>query len=394
MRRLLQGDVGCGKTAVALLASLAVIEHGRQVALMAPTEVLAGQHEQRFRALLAGTRCRVGLLAASVRGAERSERIRRIARGEIDLVLGTHALLEAQVRFADLGLVIVDEQHRFGVRQRTRLAEKGMEPHFLLMTATPIPQSLALVLCGDLDVSVIDELPPGRAPVRTVLRSEEDRPRILAFLRSEVERGRRAIVVCSRVEDEEGRDARAAVSEARRLAAGPFAGLEVGLLHGRLAPEAKRAALEGFASGRTPVLVTTTVFEVGVDVPEATVILVERADRYGLAQLHQIRGRVGRGPIPSWCILVPGSDPTPEGAQRLRALTEISDGFEIATRDLQLRGPGEFRGLRQSGAPDLRVADPGRDLDLLLAAREEAERIVPPRIGSAGSQSRFLPQIR
>ena len=377
MSRLLQGDVGCGKTVVALLSALVAIESGCQAALMVPTEILAVQHLKTFGRILAGARYRLGVLTAGVRGPARCEVLEALSTGDLDLVIGTHALIQAGVKFRRLGLVIIDEQHRFGVRQRTRLVEKGKEPHLLMLTATPIPRSLALTLYGDLDLSLIDALPPGRPAVTTVLRPPGDHPAIYTFIRKEVERGGRAAIVYPLVRESQARELRAAVSESIRLSEGPFRGMPVGLLHGDLPPAEKSRVMEGFATGRTPILVTTTVVEVGVDVPEASIILVEHADRFGLAQLHQLRGRVGRGSASSWCILVPGERATPAARARLEVLTGTSDGFEIARRDLELRGPGELEGLRQSGEPDLKIADLGRDLDLLERARVEALRSRP-----------------
>jgi len=374
MSRLLQGDVGCGKTVVALLSALIVIENGGQVALMAPTEILAAQHFMTVRRFLAGTRYRVELLTAGVRGSPREEILGSLSAGGLDLVVGTHALIQDNLKFRNLGLAVVDEQHRFGVRQRALLGEKGNVPHFLMMTATPIPRSLALTLYGDLDVSIIDLLPPGRSPVRTIVCSPSDRPEIYAFIRREVEGGRRAAIVYPLVKESPRHELRSAVRESESLSRGPFEGLGVGLLHGQLPPQEKRRVMEAFATGRLPILVATTVLEVGIDVPEASILLVEHADRLGLSQLHQLRGRVGRGSGPSWCILMPGEQVTTQGQARLAILAETTDGFEIARRDLELRGPGELTGIRQSGGPELRVANLTRDLALLELAREEAGR--------------------
>ncbi len=376
MSRLLQGEVGSGKTAVALLGAVAVMEGGCQVALMVPTEILAEQHFRSAGRLLAPTRFRLALLTAGLPSEERRSTLAALAEGSVDLVVGTHALLQETVSFHRLGLVIVDEQHRFGVRQRALLQEKGGgHPHLLLMTATPIPRSLALAYYGDMDVSVLDELPPGRGAVRTVLRTGEDRERIYAFIRREAGEGRRTAIVYPLVRESKGRDLRSAAREAEALARGPLAGVPVGLLHGRMSPEERNRVMAHFTSGRIRVLVTTTVVEVGIDVPEASVMIVEHAERFGLAQLHQLRGRVGRGAAASWCVLIPGEAISAEAEARLRILAETPSGFELARKDLEMRGPGELRGLRQSGDPGLRVADLVRDEDLLEIARQAALEI-------------------
>ncbi len=369
MQRLLQGDVGSGKTIVALLATVAAMEAGLQVAWMVPTEILAQQQLRCTLEVLRGTRFRAALLTARTRESWQAG-----SGSRADLVVGTHSLIQESVEFDRLGLVVIDEQHRFGVRQRDRLERKGRHPHRLLMTATPIPRSLAHACYGDLDVSVIDELPPGRVPIRTVVRRAADRERIYRFIREEVARGGRAAFVLPAVQAGKAPE-RSAVAAREKLAAWAFPNLKVGLLHGGLDPAAREQALHEFAEGVAPILVSTTVVEVGVDVPEASVIVVEQADRFGLSQLHQMRGRVGRGSRPSWCILIPAEGASPEALERIRILREVSDGFEIARRDLEMRGPGELRGLRQSGVSDLRVADLSRDLDLLEAARLAVLRV-------------------
>jgi len=389
MSRLLHGEVGSGKTVVALLAAVAAMESGCQVALMVPTEILAEQHYQTLGRLLTGTGHRPALLTSGQASTQRRGTLKALAGGSVGLVVGTHALIQEEVEFRRLGLVIVDEQHRFGVRQRTLLQEKGRHPHLLLMTATPIPRSLALVLYGDMEVSVLDEVPRGRGVVRTVLRTSADRAKIHAFIRREAGEGRRTAIVYPLVRESEGSDLRSAVNEARSLARGPLSGVAVGLLHGKMSSEERNRAMAGFAAGRTRVLVTTTVVEVGIDVPEATVMVVESAERFGLSQLHQLRGRVGRGASASWCILIRGERISPEAEARLQVVTDTSDGFEIARRDLELRGPGELRGLRQSGDPGLRVADLVRDEDLLEIAREEAARVAA---GPGGQQPRSHPR--
>jgi len=382
MSRLLHGEVGSGKTVVALLAAVAALESGCQVALMVPTEILAEQHHRTLGRLLVGTGHPPALLSSGQGSLQRRATLKALAEGSAGLVVGTHALIQEGVEFRRLGLVIVDEQHRFGVRQREILQEKGRHPHLLLMTATPIPRSLALALYGDMEVSVLDEVPGGRGVVRTVLRASADREKIHAFIRREAEEGRRTAIVHPLVRESEGSDLRSAVNEARALARGPLSGVAVGLLHGKMSPEERNRAMAAFAAGRTRVLVTTTVLEVGIDVPEATVMVVESAERFGLSQLHQLRGRVGRGASDSWCILVRGERISPEAEARLQVMTGTSDGFEIARRDLEIRGPGELRGLRQSGDPGLRLADLIRDADLLEIAREEAAR------ASAGPRGR------
>ncbi|HEV8201931.1 MAG TPA: ATP-dependent DNA helicase RecG [Candidatus Polarisedimenticolia bacterium] len=376
MNRLLQGDVGCGKTMVALLAALLVAENGLQAAFMAPTEILAEQHHRLFTRLLQGRGQPVGLLTASVTGSARRQVLAGLASGALKIVVGTHALAEEEVRFQALRLVIIDEQHRFGVAQRARLRAKGDRPDVLVMTATPIPRSLALTLYGDLDVSVIDALPPGRRPVLTVVREATGRPRVHEFLRRQVAEGRQVFVVVPVIEESERGDLQAAASLRDRLQKDVFPGRPVGLLHGRL-PAAERDEVMGeFAGGRLPVLVATTVIEVGIDVPNASVMVIEQADRFGLSQLHQLRGRVGRGGHESYCILVAGEQATDDARRRLQVMVDTSDGFEVARRDLELRGPGQFLGTKQSGIPDLRLGDLVRDRELLEDAREAAHAVV------------------
>lgn len=372
MNRLLQGDVGCGKTVVALLAALLVIENGHQVALMAPTEILAEQHHRSFRRMLEGKGRAVGLLTAAVRGAARRQVLGGLSTGELPLVVGTHALLEEEIRFRSLRLAVIDEQHRFGVAQRARIRAKGTDCDVLVMTATPIPRSLALTIYGDLDLSVIDEMPPGRQPVMTSLRGEESRLKVYEFLRAQVAQGRQVYVVSPVIEESERSDLKAASALAERLRRDVFADVPVGLLHGRLRPEEREEVMGDFLAGRIPVLVSTTVIEVGIDVPNTTVMLIEQAERFGLSQLHQLRGRVGRGAHASYCILMAAPGITEEGRQRLEVMCETNDGFIIARRDLELRGPGHFFGTRQSGLPDLRLGDVLRDHDILEDARREA----------------------
>lgn len=372
MNRLLQGDVGSGKTIVALLAALVVLENGLQVAFMAPTEILAEQHAASLARLLARSRFGVALLTGSTSRAARRQLGAGLAAGDIPFVVGTHALVQEGVVFSRLGLAIVDEQHRFGVAQRATLRDKGLCPDVLVMTATPIPRTLALTTYGDLDVSTIRDQPPGRTPIRTTARPESRRDEVYAFMRSEIDRGRQAYVVYPLIEESEKVDVRAATAMADHLAADVFPAYRLALLHGRLPPEAKDRVMRAFAAGEVDVLVSTTVIEVGVDVPNATVMVVEHAERFGLAQLHQLRGRVGRGAHVSSCVLLYQAPLSDEARARLEVLTETTDGFRIAERDLELRGPGEVFGTRQAGMPRLRVGDLVRDRELMELARREA----------------------
>jgi ATP-dependent DNA helicase RecG len=375
MARLVQGDVGSGKTVVAVAALLTAIEAGCQGALMAPTEVLAEQHLHKLALWLPQLHVSVELLTGSTPLRRRRQLLQDLVNGQVQLLVGTHALLEDPVQFNRLGLVVVDEQHRFGVRQRNRLMAKGLQPHLLTMTATPIPRTLALAVHGDLDVSQIDGLPPGRTPVRTTLLGASDRERAWALIREQVALGQRAYVVLPLVEESEHLDLRSAVEVHRHLAEEVFPELRVGLLHGRLSSEAKQAAIHAFATGATQVLVSTTVVEVGVDVPEASVMVIEHAERFGLAQLHQLRGRVGRGAAASYCLLI--HEGRQSGArQRLEVLASSCDGFEIAEMDLRLRGPGQMLGTRQSGLPDLALASLHDDGAVLEQARAVAQRIL------------------
>ncbi|HXG15227.1 MAG TPA: ATP-dependent DNA helicase RecG [Calidithermus sp.] len=376
MHRLLQGDVGSGKTVVAALAVLTAVEAGYQAAVMAPTEILAEQHFMTFRQLLDPLGVPVTLLTSSVRAREREARRAAVAAGEVPCVVGTHALVQEGVTFRRLGLAVIDEQHRFGVEQRARLRAKGEHPDLLVMTATPIPRTLALTLYGDLDVSVLDELPPGRRPVKTVARTEARRPQIYEFVRRQVAEGRQAYVVYPLVEESEAVDLKAATDMAAHLQRDVFPDLTVGLLHGRLGFEDKDAIMRRFKAGEIHVLVSTTVIEVGIDVPNASVMVIEHAERFGLSQLHQLRGRVGRGPWASYCILVHAARLTEDARRRLQAMVETTDGFAIAEVDLTLRGPGEFFGTRQSGLPQFRVADLLRDAAVLEEARAEAQALV------------------
>jgi ATP-dependent DNA helicase RecG len=374
MARLVQGDVGSGKTVVAVAALLTAIDAGCQGALMAPTEVLAEQHYAKLCSWLPQLHVSCALLSGSTPVRRRRELLADLANGNLQLLVGTHALLEDPVQFARLGLVVVDEQHRFGVRQRDRLLSKGLQPHLLTMTATPIPRTLALSLHGDLEVSQIDELPPGRTPIRTQLLAGSERARAYDLIRAEVSRGQRAYVVLPLVEESEKLDLRSAVDVHRQLAEQVFPDLVVGLLHGRMASADKQAAIGAFASGSTQVLVSTTVVEVGVDVPQASVMVIEHAERFGLAQLHQLRGRVGRGAAASHCLLIHDGR-NALARQRLEVLVRSTDGFEIAEMDLRLRGPGQVLGTRQSGLPDLALASLSEDGETLERARIMAQAI-------------------
>jgi ATP-dependent DNA helicase RecG len=375
MNRLLQGDVGSGKTLVAAYAMLAAVANRLQAALLAPTAILAEQHLATLSRYLEGSKVRLDLVTGSGSAAEKREARRRVARGDVDIVVGTHALLEEDVRFARLGLVVVDEQHKFGVLQRSALRRKGLAPDLLVMSATPIPRTLTMTLFGDLDLSVIDEMPPGRRPVATVLAEEGDRAQVYEWVRREIAKGRRVYHVVPLVEDREELPLRSVNKFAAELREGPFRGIGVGVLHGKIRPRDKDAAMAGFRSGATPLLVATSVVEVGVDVPEATALLVEHAERFGLAQLHQLRGRVGRGAHPSRAVLFHAAE-TEAARARLKALCDTNDGFRIAEEDLRIRGPGEFLGTRQHGLTELQAADLVRDALLLAQAREDAFALV------------------
>ncbi len=373
MSRLLQGEVGSGKTAVASAACLAAVRAGYQVAFMAPTDILAQQHERSVSATLGPLGVRVARMTGSQKRKEKREIWSACARGEIDVMVGTHALLDEDEGFDRLGLAIVDEQHRFGVRQRSALLAKGSNPHLLVMTATPIPRTLALSVYGDLDLSIIDELPPGRLAIKTAMVPPEKRMEAYSFLRREVRLGRQGFIIFPLVEESERIEARAATAEHERLQR-QFPDLRLALVHGRLSPREKHEVMSRFRDGHADVLVATAVVEVGIDVPNASTILIEGADRFGLAQLHQFRGRVGRGPYASYCLLLTETDAEPTLA-RLRALERTSDGFVLAEEDLRMRGPGEFFGTRQSGVPDLKVARLS-DVHVLETARRQAELIL------------------
>jgi ATP-dependent DNA helicase RecG len=427
MRRLLQGDVGSGKTIVGFEAAIIAIENGCQVALMAPTEILAQQHYFSARRILENAGYRIVLLTGSLEADRKREVRRHISQGNAQLVIGTHALLEEKVEFAKLGLVIVDEQHRFGVLQRLKLMRKSSdgeggsraalglagsetrphtgpaepdtapaEPDVLVMTATPIPRTLALTLYGDLDLSVLDELPPGRTPIVTRCGADDGSPRVWEFVRKHVAAGHQAYVVYPVIAENEESELKAAIKMYRELSGKIFADLKVGLLHGRLDAELKDQVMRMFQRGELQILVATTVIEVGVDVPNATVMVIEHAERFGLAQLHQLRGRIGRGAAKSYCILMTGGKVTEEGQRRLDAMVKTNDGFKIAELDLELRGPGEFFGTRQAGLPSFRVANIIRDAKLLEAAKHEAAAVIagPNAEISAAEISRALVHMR
>lgn len=374
MNRLIQGDVGSGKTAVAGAVIYTVIKNGAQAALMAPTEILATQHFESFKKLFASTDVRVALLTGSVKAGEKKEIKRALCNGEIDLIVGTHALIQNDVEFENLGLVCTDEQHRFGVQQRANLAMKGDNPHLMVMSATPIPRTLGLIIYGDLDISLLDELPPGRQEIRTDVVTSAYHKRIYKFIRDAVDRGEQAYIVCSLVDEGES-DLISAKEYADNLAKNEFVGYSVGLLHGKMKPAEKDKVMQYFAEGETQILVSTTVVEVGVDVPNATVMLIENADRFGLSQLHQLRGRVGRGKNKSYCILV-SDNKSDSSRERLQVMKHTSNGFDIADYDLKSRGPGDFFGKRQHGLPDLKIADMLEDTETLRQCRECALKML------------------
>ena len=375
MNRLLQGDVGSGKTLVAAAAIWACICSGYQAALLAPTEILASQHAENLNRMLAPFGMRVALLTGGMKAAARRRTLAAIRADEADLVVGTHAILSEGVEFARLGLAVVDEQHRFGVRQRGMLAEKAENPHLLVMSATPIPRTLGLLIYGDLDISILDELPPGRKPVKTRCITGKKRQDLYGFLDREIDAGRQVYIVCPAIEDTPDGGLNAVKTYYEDIAKALLPERRVGLMHGKLKPKEKAAVMEDFKAGRLDALVSTTVIEVGVDVPNATVMVIENAERYGLSALHQLRGRVGRGAAESWCFLV--SDNTGENVQkRLKFLCSTADGFAVAQYDLETRGPGDFFGSRQHGLPTLQIADLMNDTRTLHAAQSEAAALL------------------
>jgi len=424
MRRLLQGEVGSGKTIVSFEAAIIAIENGYQVALMAPTEILAQQHYFSARRILENAGYRIVLLTGSLESDRKREIRRHIAQGSAQLVIGTHALLQEKVEFAKLGLVIVDEQHRFGVMQRLKLMKKSAEsseedhvgtaaigrpaeqssaaatapgePDVLVMTATPIPRTLALTLYGDLDLSILDQLPPGRTPIITKQVTDDQSPKVWDFVRKQVAAGHQVYIVYPVIAENEESELKAAIKMYRELSSDVFADLKVGLLHGRLDADLKDQVMRMFQSGELHILVATTVIEVGVDVPNATVMVIEHAERFGLAQLHQLRGRIGRGAAKSYCVLMTAGKVTEEGQRRLQAMVDTNDGFKIAELDLELRGPGEFFGTRQAGMPDFRVANIIRDAQLLEAAKKEAAAVLAGPNSEIASEeiSRALVEMR
>jgi ATP-dependent DNA helicase RecG len=390
MNRLLQGDVGAGKTIVALLAAVVAMENGLQVAFMAPTEILAEQHFANIAKLLQESRFRVVLLTGSTTAAARRQPLAEIASGSVPLIVGTHALVQGAVQFQQLGLAVIDEQHRFGVLQRATLRAKGLHPDVLVMTATPIPRTLALTVYGDLDVSAIRELPAGRLAVKTLAKPESRRDEVYAFVRSQLEAGRQAYVIYPLVEESAKVDLKAATEMADTLQHDVFPEFRVGLVHGRLKAAVKESAMKAFAAGDLHILVSTTVVEVGIDVPNAGVMIVEHAERFGLSQLHQLRGRVGRDRHQSYCFLLYQSPLSEEARERLKAMTETTDGFELAEKDLELRGPGDFFGTRQAGVPTFRLIDLVRDRDLLDRAHDEASRWFDRALPAPAAVDRLL----
>ena len=376
MHRLLQGDVGSGKTVVSMAAMLTACENGYQAAIMAPTEILAEQHYRNIARWVESLGLRAALLLGSMRSAEKKEVARQIENGEIQFVVGTHALIQEGVEFRKLGLVVVDEQHRFGVVQRAALRAKGSKPDVLVMTATPIPRTLAMTVYGDLDISVLDEMPPGKKPVKTKVFFEKERPRVYEIVRKEIVKGNQVFIVYPLVTESEALDLKDATRMAEHLQKDVFPELRIGLVHGRMKGPEKDEIMKSFNDGRLDILVSTTVIEVGIDIPQASLMVIEHAERFGLAQLHQLRGRVGRSDIPSYCVLMTGHKGSENARKRLRIMEQTTDGFRIAEADLEIRGPGEFMGTRQSGFPDFRVADILRDGRLLNDARTEAFQLV------------------
>jgi ATP-dependent DNA helicase RecG len=381
MNRLLQGDVGSGKTIVGVQAMVIAVENGYQTALMAPTEILAEQHARNIKRIIenANAPYRAELLTGSLKAKEKRTIQAAIAEGDVDIVVGTHAVIQEAVQFKKLGLAVIDEQHRFGVLQRAAIRKMGLNPDVLVMTATPIPRSLAMTVYGDLEVSVIDQMPPGRTPIRTFVRGEDRRDKIYDFIREQIKLGRQAYVVLPIIEESEKLDLRNATEMFQTLQLEVFPEFKVSLLHGRMKPDEKEAVMKEFIANHSQILVATTVIEVGVDVPNSSVMLIEHAERFGLSQLHQLRGRVGRGAAESFCILLAQYQKTEVSRERLKIMEETTDGFKIAEKDLEIRGPGEVMGTRQSGIPAFRVANIVRDQQLLQQARKEAEFMLNER---------------
>lgn len=375
MNRLVQGDVGSGKTIVAVLALFKTVQNGYQGALMVPTAILAEQHFRSISSLMEPYGINTALLTGSQTKKQKNAILEGIKSGEIDILIGTHALIEDNIEFMKLGLVITDEQHRFGVRQRSLLSKKGEAPDVIVMTATPIPRTLALILYGDLDISVIDELPPGRKPVKTYAVDNSMRDRINSFVRKEVSEGRQVYIVCPLVEESEEIDAKSAVQHAKEIAENDFKDLRVGLIYGKMKSKEKDEVMKDFVEGEINLLVSTTVIEVGVNVPNASVMIIENAERFGLAQLHQLRGRVGRGEYQSYCILY-NAGKTQVSRERMKIMQKTNDGFIISGKDLELRGPGEFFGTRQHGIPELKIANLYEDIDILKKAQEAAVKLI------------------
>jgi ATP-dependent DNA helicase RecG len=372
MNRLLQGDVGSGKTLVAMAAMITVCENGFQAALMAPTEILARQHFTTLSAWAKPIGLRVVLLTGSMTNSARNEILSHIASGQADIMIGTHALIQECVDFKKLGLAVIDEQHRFGVMQRASLRNKGIQADVLVMTATPIPRTLAMTVYGDLDVSVIDEMPPGKKPVRTILMGESRRPTVYETIRREIARGHQVFIVYPLVEQSENLDLKDATKMADHLQKDIFTDCRVGLIHGRMKDQEKESVMRDFQENKIAILVATTVIEVGIDVPHASLMVIEHAERFGLSQLHQLRGRVGRRDIPSTCILLADYKVSADARKRLKVMEKTTDGFALAEEDLVIRGPGDFLGTRQSGLPDFRIASIIRDARILNEAKEDA----------------------
>jgi ATP-dependent DNA helicase RecG len=375
MNRLLQGDVGSGKTVVAQYAMLLAVAHGSQAVLMAPTEVLARQHARTFEKSLQQSRARIGLLTGSLTASQRREMLKSIAGGETNLLIGTQAVLNEKVQFNRLGVVVIDEQHKFGVRQRASLRQAGLDPHYLVMTATPIPRTIAMTLFGDLVVSTLRNGPPGRQSVHTYLGSSERRERWWNFFCKKLREGRQGYIITPLVDESSLLPMASVEASYEELANGPLESFRLDLVHGQMSSDAKDEAMAAFHSGKTQVLVATSVVEVGVDVPNATIMTIENGERFGLAQLHQLRGRISRGPYPGY-LCVFSSEPSPEAAERLGAFSKSTDGFELAETDFRLRGPGDLFGLRQHGLPSLRIANLVRDAEMVMEARSDAERLI------------------